>query len=219
MKLAIAAILAGVLAVGGYVGYQKYETSKLIAAITPHVKNASIRVQNSTRFETESDSKATFKEVFERLEVDIAEIEKHLIEVQTLTNPKTAAIAEPSIRYLKDSQEYLRALLQKFRRILKLSSASDRTAEAIADMRSSSGYGFDYERRRADKAIEELKEAENEARDAKPELAAAARKLIESSNALQGSLAADSLVPIAQLQAVADRNSPTPAAGASAPKQ
>jgi hypothetical protein len=218
MKLVIAAILVGVLAVASYFGYQRYERSQLISSITPHIKNASIRVQNSTRFETESDSKATFKEVFERLEADIAEIEKHLIEVQTLTNPKTAAVAEPSVKYLKNCQEYLRALLQKFRRILKLSSASDRTTEALADMRSSSGYSFDYAKRRADKAIEELKEAETEAKAAKPELAAAAKKLIESSAALQGTLAADALVPVAQLQAVAEKNGLAPEAGASAAK-
>ena len=218
MKLVIAALLAGAFAVSCYFGYQKYENVQLIAAITPHVKNASIRVQNSTRFETEPDSKATFKEVFERLESDIAEIEKHLIEVQTLTNPKTAAVAEPSVKYLKDSQEYLRALLQKFHRILKLSSASDRTNEAVADMRSSSGYSFDYASRRADKAIEELKEAESEAKAARPELAAAAKKLIQSSTALQGTLAADSLVPVAQLQAVIEKNGPAPKADANGVK-
>lgn len=210
MKLIIAIILVAVLSVGGYFGYQRYERSQLISAITPHVKNASIRIQNSTRFEIEPDSKATFKEVFERLEADIAEIEKHLIEVQTLTNPKTATIAEPSIAYLKTGQEYLRAMLQKSRRILKFSSASDLTTEAIADMRSSSGYGFEYASRRADKAIAELKEAEAEVVSAKPELAAAAKKLIESSAALQGTLAEDALVPLAQLRAVVEKYSPNP---------
>jgi len=218
MKIIIAALLAGAVAVAGYLGYQSYEKSQLITAITPHVKNASIRVQNSTRFETDSDSKATFKEVFERLEADISEIEKRLIDVQTLTNPKTAVIAEPSVQYLKDSQEYLRAMLQKYRRMLKFSSASDRTTDAIADMRSSSGYGFEYASRRADKAIAELKEAEAEAKEAKPELAAAARKLVISSTALQGTLASDALVPVAQLRAVAEKNDPADAAAASVQK-
>ena len=212
MKLAVASILAVVLSVGAYFGYQHYEAYQLIVAITPHVKNASIRVQNSTRFETDSDSKATFKEVFERLEADIAEIEKHLIEVQTLTNPKTVSIAEPSVNYLKDSQEYLRALLKKARSILKLSSASDRTTEAIADIRLSSKYELDYAKRRADKALEEMKEAEIEVRDSRQELAAAARKLLLSGEALQGALAKDALVPVAQLQAVADKNDPIPEA-------
>lgn len=218
MKIVIAAVVAAALIAGGYFGFQRHERSQLIAAITPHVKNASIRVQNSTRFETDTDSKVTFKEVFERLEGDISEIEKHLIEVQTLTNPKTAAIAEPSVVYLKSSQEYLRAMLQKFRRVLKLSSASDRATEAIADLRSSSSYGFDYAKRRADKAIEELKEAEAEVASSKPELAATAKKLIESSSALQGTLAEDALVPVAQLRAVAEKYTPAPSTEASAAK-
>ncbi len=212
--ITLVAIFTTALAVGSYFGYQRYETSQLIAAITPHVKNASIRVQNSTRFETESDSKATFGEVFEILEIDIAEIEKHLIEVQTLTNPNTAVIAEPSVIYLKSSQEYLRALLHKFRSILKSSSATESAEEAIADLRSSSHYGFDYAKLRADKALKELEEANKDLQDSKPELAAAARKLILSSTALQGTLASDSLVPISQLQAVSDMNSETPEEGA-----
>lgn len=206
MKFIVYIAIALAVVVGGYFGYQKYEQSKLIASLTPHVKNASIRVLNSTKFETESDSKATFKEVFERLETDITEIEKHLVEAQTLSTPKTAHIAEPSVRYMKASQEYLRALLQKFRRVLKLSSASDRTKEALDDLRSSSGYGFDYAKKRSDKALEELREAESEYNSAPKELAAAASALIESSKALQGTLASDALVPISALQTVVVKN-------------
>jgi hypothetical protein len=206
MKFIIYIALALSVAIGGYFGYQNYQQSIFIASLTPHVKNASIRVLNSTRFETDSDSKATFREVFERLETDIAEIEKHLIEAQTLATPKTAPIAEPSVRYMKASQEYLRALLQKFRRALKHSSASDRTEEALADLRSSRGYGFEYAKKRTDKALEELRKAEYEYNAASKELAATASALIESSKALQGTLASDALVPIGALQAVIDKN-------------
>lgn len=45
-----------------------------------------MRVTNELRFETES-SKITFKELFEKLEADIAEIDKKII-VQSLSNPK-----------------------------------------------------------------------------------------------------------------------------------
>lgn len=218
MKIITGVVLAALIAVGGYFGYQRYEHAQLISAITPHVKNVSIRVQNSTRYETDTDSKATFKEVFERLESDIAEIEKHLIEVQTLTTLNTAAIAEPTVVYLKSSQEYLRALLQKFRRRLELSSAEDRLYETYADLQSSNAYDYEYAKKRFDKAIEELEGARIELLDAKPELVASAKKLIVSSTALQDTLAADSLVPVAQLNTVAEKNSLTMPKSASSPE-
>src|SRR5215470_7062569 len=119
-KVTIAAVVL-LIAGMGYIAYGKYEHNRFVASLVPHVKNSSLRVVNSTRYETDGGSLISAKELFEKLESDIAEIDKQLLEVQTLSSPKTSSITDPTVEYLKASQECLRALLQKYRKFLALS--------------------------------------------------------------------------------------------------
>lgn len=206
MKKIIIALCFGALVAASYFGFQKYETDKLISQITPHVKNVSIRVLNSTRYEIDSSSNVTYKEVFEKLEGDITEIDKQLIEVQTLANPKTMAVAEPSIEYIKNSQEYLRALLQKNRKELRMSTSKDSADDALADLKTSNTYTFDYKKQRAKRSIDEYEQAAKAFENSIPKLADAAKALIKSAELLQGKLAQDALAPTSQLHKVVEKN-------------
>lgn len=201
--LATAIMLIGVMS---YTGYARYEQNRLIDAITPHVKNASLRVANSARYETEADAKITYKELFEKLEIDIAEIDKRLIDVQTLASPKTVTLTDPIINYLKASQGFLRALLQKYRKSLALSSAREWTQKMIDEYRTSSGYGVDFAKRTADKAIKEHSEAEKEFNATIPELRVATEKLKEARTTIGKSLPDDALLQMAQLDAIIANN-------------
>lgn len=208
MKTLLVLLVAAALAVGGYFAYGQYEYQQLIGAITPHVKNASLRVANSARYETDPDSNITFKELFQKLEADIAEVDKQLIEVQTLSNPKTAAHAEPAVAYLKAAQEYLRAMLLKDRKTLALSSASRWANRQLDEYRDASGYSVEYASKAADKAIEEFREAEREFNATIPALLAAAKKLKEARRPLTKLLPGDALIVESQIDAVIAKNSP-----------
>lgn len=202
-------ILAAVILLIGamsYMGYVRYERIRLVDAISPHIKNTSLRVANSARYEIESDAKITYKELFEKLESDITEIDKRLIDVQTLASPKTATLTDPAINYLKASQEYLRALLQKYRKGLALSSARGWAQKMIEEYNASSGYGADFAKRGAEKAIKEYGEAEKEFNAAIPELRAITQKLKEARIAAGKNLPDDALIQVAQLDAVIANN-------------
>lgn len=210
------AVAAAIIIVGvAYLGYVQYEKSRLIDSITPHVKNISLRVVNSTRYETEADTKITFKELFEKLEVDIAEVDKRLIDVQTIASPKTAKLTGPVITYLKTSQDYLRALLQKYRKTMKVNIAMNWSDKTLDDLRNSSGYGFDFAKRSADTAIKELEVAGKEYEDSKVELRASTLKLKETRTAIASILPEDSLIPVAQLDAVISKYAPKPSSNES----
>lgn len=209
--LAAAILLIGAMS---YMGYARYERIRLIDAITPHIKNVSLRVANSARYETESDAQITYKELFERLESDIAEIDKRLIDVQTLASPETASLTDPAINYLKASQGYLRVLLQKYRKSFALSNAREWARKMIDEYSASSGYGVDFAKRSADKAIKEYGEAEKEFHATIPELRVATEKLKEARTAAGKSLPDDALLQIAQLDAVIANNTPKAEASA-----
>jgi hypothetical protein len=83
---------------------------KFVELISPPIKNASLRLANVSRYETGADSKVTWKELFERIESDVGEIEKGILEVQMITPPKKDATKEPAIEYLRGVQDLLRAL-------------------------------------------------------------------------------------------------------------
>lgn len=212
------AVIAIALVAIAYISYGEYQKGKLTDALIPHVKNASLRVANSARYETDADTKITFKELFERLEADIAEIDKLLIEVQTISSPKTAPISDPVVAYLKTSQEYLRAMLQKSRKTLAFSNAIEWTEKSLEDLKEASGYGFDFAKRSADQAMKELGKAEDEVRAAVPELRVATEKLKAARSTLVATFPADALIPAEQLEAVIVKNSAKPEAAASTAK-
>ena len=195
----------------GYVAYGRYQHARVLESMIPHVKNSSLRVANSSRYEFEEDSHITYKELFEKLESDIAEIDKHLLEVQTRSSTKTSALTNPTVEYLKASQEYLRALLQKYRKQLNLQSALRWANESLDELRGSSYYGFEYAKRRSDKAIADVKKAEQEFSESLPDVLAAVTKLKDARSRVKSLYPEDALIAVGQLEMVAAKNSSKPA--------
>ena len=206
MKFAIAAAIAIVVAIGSYVGYAKYEQQKFQESITPHVKNASLRLANAVRYETEKDTKITYKELFEKLESDVAEIDKRIIDVQTLATPENKEVTDPVLAYLKSSQELLRALLQKYRTQFSVSSASDRLEREMDDLRNASYYGREYAVKSAQRALKNFEEAGKEYADAATDVFSAAKKMTESQTKVAPFIRSDALTDIAIFEAIAQKN-------------
>jgi hypothetical protein len=203
-------IAAGILAVVGiaYIVYSNYQHAQFVAALVPHIKNSSLRVANSARFEAEGGSNITYKELFEKLQTDTAEIDKRLLEVQTLSSPATQTITDPTVAYLKASQEYLRALLSKYRKKLTLDSARDQFNDSVNGPLASSSFGSDLDKRLSDQAQKKLQKAKEEYTDSRRDVLATATKLKESRDRVNALFPVDALVPAGPLDVVIQKNSP-----------
>jgi hypothetical protein len=206
MKYAIAAVIVIVVAVGGYFGYTRYEQQKFQELITPHVKLASLRLANAVRYETEKDTKITYKELFEKLESDVSEIDKRIIDVQIIATSDNKDITDPVLAYLKGSQELLRAILQKYRKRLSVSSSRDWLDREMKDLRSASYYSVESAAKSAKKALEDYKKAITEYEDAVAGVLGAAKKMADVHAKVAPIIRSDALTDVAVFQAIAQEN-------------
>lgn len=204
MKKVLTVIVAVALAGAVFYGYKQHQRSELIASISPAVKNASIRVTNASKLETEKTN-ITFKELFDRLDADTAEIEKRSIDVQSIATKENAELTDPVVEYLRHCQEFSRAYSMKYRKAFAFSNALDRVTDAIDDARTSNSYGYEYAAKRRDKAMEEMKKASSEAKKADEDFVAATRQLKDSRVKLAALLPDDALVPLAQLDSLVEK--------------
>ena len=216
MKIFIAVAVAAVLSGSTYFAYDKYEQSKLaakedqeqrelISAISVHVKHASLRVENASRYETDADSKLTFKDIFEKLEADIGEIDKRLIEIQMLASTKNASVSQPATEYLRASEAFLRALLRKQRSVFTHGVAKSSAVKAATTFwQTVTRYGYDSAMIQSDTnaANRAFGEAKEELKAAAPDLRIATEKLKVARSALVSVLPADVLPPTVQLDAI-----------------
>jgi hypothetical protein len=208
MKKVIVGVTVAAVILGGFLWNKQRQHEAALDVVRPHVKNTSIRVGNSVRLEVES-TKVTYKELFDKLEADVSEIEKHVIEVQSLSTPSTAELIGPSVKYMQDAQDFSRALLMKYRKTLALSNALESYREAISEMRSSSSYSFEYASRRAAKAREETDELQKAVDTAEADLVSTSARLKSSRLPVFKILGDDSVVPAKQLDGVIAKNTPT----------
>lgn len=208
-KFALIAVLCLIVG-GGYYFYQQHKRTELVETVSPAIKNATIRITNSSKFELAA-SNITWKEMFDRLEQDTSEIEKRNIDVQALATNATATITTPAIAYMQDCQELSRALLLKYRKRFAFSNASDRMDESLDDIREADSYSFKYAKKRSDKALADLKKAQEEEASAIADLGKAASKLKQSRAKLSGTFPEDALIAPATLDAIIKRNTLPPA--------
>lgn len=178
---------------------------KFVELISPRIKNASLRLANVSRYETGDDSKVTWKELFERIESDVGEIEKGILEVQMISPPKKDATKEPAIEYLRGVQDLLRALNMKFRRSLALSAASEEMHKERLQASGSS----------AEARLERYVDVLEKQQKAAAELFSSVSGVASSVKALKGALArlaavarfpSDVLIDPAILEAIAKKN-------------
>lgn len=205
-KKIVTAGLIAVLAAGGAYGYKQHQRTEVISSVTPSVKNASIRVLNASKLETDKTS-ITFKELFDRLEADTAEIEKRNIEIQSLANKDNSDITDPAVAYMRDCQEFSRALNLKYRKTLAFSNAMERVDDVLNEPMPSSSYGYEYRKSRRDKVLAEMNKTADEAKTARADLVATTKRLRETRMKVAVIFSDDALVPTAQLDAIIKANS------------
>lgn len=209
MKKVLAGLAVAAVVLVGYFGYRHHTETALTDALTPHVKNASIRVTNSSELEIKP-SQATFKEVFERLDGDVVEIEKHLIEVQSISSTSTEKISSPAIAYLRAAQEFSRSLAMKYRKAFAANNSLERYKEAVQDYVSASSYGYEHAKKRSTQANEDLEKAIEEMKGARSSLLKATEAMKAARVAASAHFSDDALVALKQLDDVTAANTEKP---------
>lgn len=180
MKRKIIIVLALIAAVtAGYIGFIKYEQLKFVESITPHIKNASLRIENAVQYETENNTNITYIELFKKLETDVSEIDNKILAIQTVATPSNKEVIDPVLGYLKSSQELLRALLTMYRKQLAYGFARDLAERLLDDLKNADKYRREYVSKAFDNAIKDAEKSLKEYGEAQTDVRNTAKNMEE----------------------------------------
>lgn len=141
------------LAIGGYWGSIKYRESQLVAAIAPLVKNGSIRVNDSVLVEVDPGN-ITYGEAIKKLDENTSEIDKKIIELQSLDASIAPGKQSSAVEYLRGGQALTRSLAGLSKKGLSMSAARDTSDAEMKELRAASGYAVEYALKSAKRANE-----------------------------------------------------------------
>ncbi len=155
-KLWIAAVVLVIVAVGSYFGYNKYQSTALIESTAPHVKETSLRTRVIIDLLT-SPGSATFREMFEKSDETVKKIADTLFQLESQSSKANPEAMQSAIAYIKANQEITRTMLSSTRTRYESNNAASAMDEALADLKSSSGYSQTYARQRLERAVVQAK--------------------------------------------------------------
>lgn len=179
MKKAIGIGLAMVcIVIAGYFGFVKYREAQLVAALAPLVKNGSIRVNDSVLIEIDPGN-ITFGEAIKKLEENTSEIDKKIIEVQSLDAAVAPVMQSSSVDYLRSGQALARSLAGLSRKGLSLSVARATSDTEMKELIAATGYSVEYAVKSARQANDALGKAGTEFFAQLPETCGAAKAFKE----------------------------------------
>lgn len=192
------------LVVGGYFGFVKYRESQLIAAVAPLVKNGSIRVNDSVLIEIDPGN-ITFGEAIKKLDKNTSEIDKKIIEVQSLDGSVAPGMQSSAVEYLRSGQALTRSLAGLNRKSLSLSVARANSDAEMKELRASSGYSVEFAVKSARRANEALGKAGAEYFEQVPEMCASAKKFKEQREKFLKSGMAEVVINLENLDKLANK--------------
>lgn len=203
MKKIIGIVLLLACALAAYFGYVKYSEHKLIESLAPHIKNTSLRVANALAYENDS-ANMTFIELFSKIESDIAEIDKRLLEVQTIASPANKAKTDAVIDYLKSGQGLLRSLLGIYQKELAIITGT-KVGETIRKAyENSNSYTVEYAKNAYEEAEENLRKAYAEKKEARTVFLASLKIMDKSRVKMSAFMPAEKLLDSTVLKKIID---------------
>ena len=122
-KILILFVVTVLVAASGFLVFRYYQVSKVRSAIEPLVHNVTLRASNEIKYDLEP-SKVTYKELFEKIDKDLAEIESKKIDIQTVPSRFGEDAIAASLNYMNSCQGLLRALESKYYKQLALSTST-----------------------------------------------------------------------------------------------
>ena len=189
----------------GFFGFRYYKISSTMGAIAPLLQNISLRVTNDVRYEYEP-TKITYKELFEKSEKDLSEIDSKIIDVQSMPATFCADKVSAAISYAQACQELLRMLLNKNRKSLAVSSALEWNKKTLDLYLASSYYGAEYAKKSLDEASEDVKTKMREYKEAAQELMPVIEKVDDSRKKVITFLPEKSVVDVGVLDKLKKKN-------------
>ena len=108
-KIVIGVFVLAVCIAGGAYGYVQYRDQQFTEKLVPIVKASTVRV--NAMLELQGAAKVTWKEVFERADGHVADMEKLALPLKELTpvsDSQTIAVAKADA-YVKSAQAFVRA--------------------------------------------------------------------------------------------------------------
>lgn len=209
MKRLFILIAAIFLSFSGYFAYNKFKTNEFVNATLPAIKNSSLRVTNLIDNEIGGKSKITYKELLAKLEDDISEIDKRILEIQTITNKQNREISLPAVEYVKSCQVLARSLLNHYRKLLAMRSALDWTKNKMERYKDAIGsYSSEYEKKALEQAIGNMNTAQTELNNSVPELLESAKALSTSREVVAKLFDNDALIPQEKINKFIEEFSP-----------
>jgi hypothetical protein len=200
-KPILAGLVLVVVAAATYVIFDDYRARQVPPAALARVKNTSLRVSDCLSYEAQP-THVTYKELFDKIEKNVVEIDSNLIDVQTTETARNRPRVRPLSDYMKASQDVLRAQEALYRKQLDVSTAVDASAEALRDLRSSSYYGLEYARKAVRRASERYEKAIVEQQSAYEAFETTLQKVRAAREALTQIAPPDTLIDRALLSSV-----------------
>jgi hypothetical protein len=178
----ISLAVVAALSYAAWLGYASYQDEKILDAARPAVKNVSLRITNNLTALVDGGN-MTYKELFDRLESDVTETEKRILELQTLTTPRTKVGLDRIVEHLRTCQAALRAQSKAFRARLQMTNSLDSWERAVNRYRADSN---EYSRQSMNDAQDAQRKAVVDARTAASDLRSALEDLKTSQSAMDG---------------------------------
>lgn len=165
MKKIIISLLVVFFLFMSYYGYQRYSFNSIIKSTHPAIKNTSLRLNNSLSLEI-NNTNISFKELFSKIEADIAEIDKHILTIQSVTTTDTKDEMAGIIEYMNASQNILRSQLQVYRKRFSVKVSLDTSNRMMDNLKENPNeFSLKYAKETlmsVNKETEELKGLEKE---------------------------------------------------------
>jgi thiamine pyrophosphate-dependent acetolactate synthase large subunit-like protein len=199
MKKLIAIATLAIILLGGYFGYQNHKSSELVKALTPTVKEATIRTKTLTEVFI-NPSNQTFGEIFKAAEENLQKISDLLITVEsqnTDANPQAIAAA---VEYLKDAQSLTRSINTAVRLKFEAHTEQKWADEALEELKSNNQYIRENARNRLDKSIKKIEDTVEKMKAHKEEMATVLEKIKKSQETASKYFQPDALLSTETIQ-------------------
>lgn len=192
------------VAAASYFGYNKHQEYKFVQLLSLHVKDASNRVANDARHDYDESTLIRQDEFMARIDTDISEIDKRILEIQTSSIPATNEKMEAVVSYLWACQDLLRSIRSKYAKLAQLGKIGAWARERkqyfeerldLAEERGSM-HSTEYKEllRTTRETLDSLKEAQSEYELAVSEVSRSARELSDRRSKILPIVSSDALV-------------------------
>jgi hypothetical protein len=208
MKLRNAIAIALVLAIAllAHFGPGWYQQKRFSDKAAPIVKNATLRIVNATRHETEEAANPTYAEAFDRLQNDIADLENQILELQMLATPNVSDVSTPTLAYLRAVQDALRGALSKYRKSLEFNASVEQVKNEASQGKRRGIYNPELEIMRLERLLESLKNSRREYSDARSQFVTTLRGLKQARDFAKDVFSADILITDQWLSVMSSKN-------------